>query len=387
MLASQTTDYEATLHSRTEFSFLASSKFWKDAALLREWELFLSGSDNLNIMYQSPPWLAFLQETGQIEAASVAVASKESGDLLGIVPLCMHRGTMPFDIAGRNLHQVPLRQVDLLGGELMLPQDQAIYDHFFLALDEAFPDCDCFILDSLSCSSFTWRYLQGSDILRRLFLPYIIDGTRDYHLLALPSTFKRYLAEFNRKKRYNLKRQLRILRESCPEEIELVRIESRGDVELWLEARRAIDQSQRHILSHRTDLKGEAKGARRMADLADRGLLRNYILRSDDQYIGCISGCQYRDIYTVWYILHNDDFAQFSPGTCTFFLAIEDLLDYRPVTMVNLGFGEPRQIFSTQMISQHATVVLFRKTARNRFYRASHSAFRAGVGWLKRMKL
>jgi hypothetical protein len=94
----------------------------------------------------------------------------------------------------------------------------------------------------------------------------------------------------------------------------------------------------------------------------------------------------YRDLYNVWYILHNNDFAKFSPGTGTFFLAIEDLLGYRPVTMVNLGFGDPRHIFSTQMVAQHATAVLFRKTARNRLYRASHSTFRAGVEWLKRMK-
>jgi hypothetical protein len=386
MAGVQAGKFESTCGRDAGIAFLTFPDLWQDGGLLREWEYFLSCSDNLNVMYQSPPWLAFLQETGQISLASIAVARAESGNLVGVVPLCEHIGKMPFDVAGRSLYDLPLRQVDLLGGELMLPPETEVYDRFFLALDEAFPDCECFILDSLSCSGFTWHYLQQSKVVRGRYLPYILDGKRDYHILRLPPTLRSYLAEFNRKKRYNLKRQVRILKNNCEKELELVRVESRKDIEIWIEARRAIDQSQRHVLPHRTDIKGEAKATRRMGDLADRGLLRNYVLRSGERYFGCISGCQYRDLYNVWYIIHNNDFAKYSPGTCTFFLAIEDLLAHRPAAMVNLGFGDPRQNFSTQMVAQHATAVLFRKTARNRLYRTSHSAFRAGVKWLKRMK-
>ena len=271
-----------------------------------------------------------------------------------------HRGTLGYDVAGHCLYNLPLRQVDLLGGELLLPPDMGIHDHFFLTLDHTFPEAECFLLDSLLCSSFTWRYLQESAVVRRRFLPYAIDGACDYHTLSLPPTFAGYLASSTARSviissgRYGFCT-------NCGEEIELVRVDSRADIDLWLTARYVIDRSKSRFSAEHIEKNGDAKAVRRMADLADRGLLRNYVLKSADQFFGCISGCQFRDTYNVWYIIHNQDFAKYSPGTSTFFLAIEDLLRYRPVKMVNLGFGNPRHMFSTQMIAQHATVILFAK--------------------------
>jgi hypothetical protein len=307
--------------------------------------------------------------------------------LLGMVPLCAHRGTLPFLVAGHSFFDLQLQQVDVLGGEPLLPPEVDIHDRFFLALEEAFPNAENFLLNSVSCSSFVWRYLQESSVIQNRYLPYVIHGTQNYHVLSLPPTFNDYLAEFGRKKRYNLKRQLRVLRENCGKELDLVRIESRTDIDLWLEARHAIDQSPQPIASARTPSIDDAKAVRyrRLADVADRGLLRHYILRSAGQFIACISGCQYRDIYNIWDIIYNKRFADFSPGTSILYLAIEDLLRYRPVKTVNFGFGDPQHSFSTQTVVRHAKIALFRKTLRNRFYRASHSIFRSCVESVKRV--
>jgi hypothetical protein len=383
MDAMQTKEYEAASLSYADFTFLTLPEVWQDAALLQEWERLVAHSDNLNVMYQSPKWLAYLQETGQIKSATIAVVRTEAGKIRGIVPLIQHRNFLPFNVSNHILYNLPLRQVDILGGELLLPPDHDIHNRFFLAINDVFPEAQCIDLSPLSGTRFTWHYLQESEVIRNLFLTYVIDGMRDYHTVPLPPTFELYLAQFSRKKRYNLNRQVRLLRDSCAEEIELVRVESRSQIELWLETRRAIDQSYRSRWNRPSDAQDEALLSRRMGDLADRGLLRNYVLKSAHEYFGCISGCQYGGIYHLWNILHNNRFGKFSPGTCTFFLAIEDLFNYRPVTKVNLGFGDPHQLFNTQVVEQHTTVVLFRKTLRNRLYRASHAGFRSCVEWVK----
>jgi hypothetical protein len=116
-----------------------------------------------------------------------------------------------------------------------------------------------------------------------------------------------------------------------------------------------------------------------LADLAKRGLLRNYVLMSGDQYIGQIAGCQYRNIYSVSSLGHNRELAKFSPGTTTLYLAVEDLLSHRPVDTIDMGFGEPRHRHSTQVVFKHAHVILFRKTFVNSLYRGTHAAFRSTV--------
>ena len=116
-----------------------------------------------------------------------------------------------------------------------------------------------------------------------------------------------------------------------------------------------------------------------MLDLAERGLLRSYVLTWRNQYVGQISGYQYGTVYTVTDMAHNREFAAFSPGTTTLYLAIEDLLAHRPVGLIDMGFGEPRHRHSTQVVFKYSRVILFRKGFVNWLCRGSHAAFRSGV--------
>jgi len=61
--------------------------------------------------------------------------------------------------------------------------------------------------------SFLWDYLRRSPVLRERFLWHAPAGVRPFHALELPDSYDKYLDRFGKKKRYNLKRQVRLLRE------------------------------------------------------------------------------------------------------------------------------------------------------------------------------
>jgi hypothetical protein len=83
----------------------------------------------------------------------------------------------------------------------------------------------------------------------------------------------------------------------------------------------------------------------RHCDIAERGLLRCYLLRAGDRPIACIHGKQHRAIYVVDYTFYHPDYEKFSPGTTALHLAIEDLLVHRPARSINLGYGVARHEF------------------------------------------
>ncbi len=210
--------YPGEFGNRRALAFLTSPEHWQDPALQREWKFLLDGSCNHNVMHQSPQWLAYLHATGQGDPVAVAVARNAAGNLRGVVPLCIHQGALQFDVAGRNLWSVRLREISLLGGEPLLPPDKDLYDRFFLSIREAFPDYESIFLGTLPCASFAWRYLHESEVIRRHYLPYYVDGISNYYMIPLAPTFTDFQTLIGRKKRYNLKRQHKQLGEICEKE-------------------------------------------------------------------------------------------------------------------------------------------------------------------------
>jgi hypothetical protein len=368
------------VRERPALHFLNSPRQWKDGTFQAEWCSFLRASGRENLMYQSPEWFAYLQETGQGDTLQIAVARDESETPVGVVPLCAHRGSIPFNAGGRRLWSLPTRQVTLLGGEPLLPPDRELHDRLFRSIGEVFPDFQTVLMAAVPCESFVWRYLQESQVIRDHYLLYVVEGISRYYMLRLPENFGDYLAQFSRKKRYNMKRQSRLLSEHCGSEVELVRVHSPADVAFWIKACDAIDDSHWPAESSRRTANRHAISHRRMLDLTNRGLMRSYVLRAGDQFIGYISGCQHRDTYFAWDITYDKRFSSLSPGATMLHLMIEDLLGDRPARLINFGFGEPRRLLPGQTAGRYASVLLFRKSLANRILRAAHHSFRSLVG-------
>ena len=385
MNAEQTVDNLATHHRQVAFSFLPFAEVWNDDALRRKWDQLIDDTENLMAMYQSPEWLAFLHHSGQVDWGTVALARDAAGNLRGLVPLCAHHGTLGYDVAGHCLYNLPLRQVDLLGGELLLPPEMGVHNHFFLTLDHTFPEAECFLLDSLSCSSFTWRYLQESAVVRRRFLPYAIDGACDYHTLSLPPTFAGYLAQFNRKSVIISSGRYGFCATIARRKSNWCAVDSRADIDLWLTARSCDRPVEVAFFSgtHREKRgrqsrpphgrPGRSRPVAKLRSQVGRSVLWLHFGMPIPRHLQRLVHHPQPGLRQVFarhlhVVSSNRGPAALSAG--------ED---------GELGVGNPRHMFSTQMSAQTSDSHSFSQNAANRFYRASHAALRSTVGFLKRL--
>ena len=352
---------------------------WYTADCRREWESLIAASDNINAVYQSSGWFEHLYRMMVAgERLSLVVARDHRGEAAGFITLRVGCTSLDFQVSGRTLGGVPLERAFIMGGQPLLPPDTALHDRLFEVLDSAFPDCSCLELAGVPSASFVWEYLNRSSLISSRFLVYPVDGFRPYHVLHLPATFREFGSHFSSKKRYNLKRQIRLLGGHEGAGLDLQVIESKGQVPALL-ATVTAEGGERW--KHQ-ELKPSSEAVRRYhdiyTDLAEHGMLLSYILCHGGRPIASIWGKRFGNVFLAESTSYDKSMAAFSPGTALFYLAMQDLIEKRGIRVVNFGFGAPAYRMSNA-VDHYASVILFRKTVPNRLIRASHSAFRSSA--------
>jgi hypothetical protein len=357
---------------------------WDCPVLRRDWQGLVDAADNLNVMYQSPAWFGHLRHMGEEEGLALAVSRDPAGRYTALAPLRVARCPLDFHVSGRKLGAITILQVCFLGGGPLGPHDPPSLDGLIQAALVAFPQADVLGFPAIQAESPLWRCLFNSPVIGERLFPYVIDGTQEYHVLLLPPTFAEYLARYDAKKRYNLKRQVRILREHGGD-LELRRIENSEDLPSYLDALAVLGLISPPLGS---SIEASSRCARRyrvLRSVAERGLLRSYVLSCGREIVGCIQGSQYREKYLVDAIRYRADYARFSPGVVMLHLAIEDLLAHRPARLINFAFGEPnRRHHQFNLILDYGSVLLFRRTLANRIRWAIHGSFRSSIRWVKK---
>jgi hypothetical protein len=366
------------------WTLLVTAEAWRSEEVLSTWNKLIADSNEPNVMYGSPEWFEYLQDQGGEHRLAVALARGTGGQVLGIVPLRIARYTLPFYVAGTTLGNFWLTRLWVLGDQFLMPERDALYQGLFAKLHTDLPECAVIGLDAVAEGSFLWRYLHESKHLRQLYLPYPLEGLRRYHTIPLPPTFDEYLAKFNAKKRYNLKRQVRILQDQAKGSLRLQCVDSPDQVDTLLDV--ASTLWPRHVPQWFSPVANRPDAHRRFTSLATRGFLRSYHLQSGSDPVACILGFQHRGIYVVDATMYNKALAHFSPGAVMQFMVLQDLISRRPVHLINFGFGDPESGYeSTNVYFGAAPFLLFRNTLANRMRRVTHATFRSAVATAKKI--
>jgi hypothetical protein len=307
----------------------------------------------------------------------LATVRDGAGAVVGVVPLRVARTGLTLDVAGRVLWESRARAVHILGSLPLLPADPALHDLLFAALDKEFAGCAAIAMASVPTESFLWRKVHGSRLLQSKFMPYAVHGVRGCHTIDLPMTVEEYRAKFGAKKRYNLGRQVRLIRRRCGG-LELRRIDLPHQVGGLV---RAMNAAREAAVPNRWNRPGPPIVDQRAAeDLAGRGLLLSYLLVCDGRPGAALMGVQYRDAYHLDAIFRDRSLDRFSPGSTALHLAIEDLIRNTPIRRIDLGFGEPTYTHSsTNAVEPRASLLLMRKTLANRLRRGTHATFQSLV--------
>lgn len=298
-----------------------------------EWGELLAHSDSPNDLFRSPEW--FENKLATKPQERVVLQQSDTGLALLLIGQQTLRP------------KIRLRTAQVLGAE---PLGEMC--DFFKSVFARFP-IDAVTMRLLPTASpfFHEATTEMSHVHERMRL----------HLLKLPPTFEEYLARFSSKHRKNLTRTMRLLTDH-----RLQSIDSAADVSEFLRVGASIARVswQSQVVDYL--IKDNAGWLAHLSDLAERRLLRSYLLWCGERPCAYVLGFQYRGYFHYSFIGHDPEFDRLSPGTVMLLRIIEDLIAHNSPTWMNFGEGDAlyKERFGSDAI-EVANVTVFRPTVTN----------------------
>jgi hypothetical protein len=345
------------------------------------WACLIAGSSGYDPLEQSPEYFDHLRGTHDASRLHLATVRGAGGAIAGVVPLRVASSSLKFEWSGHVVARSRARELRVLGSVPLLPADPLLHDSLFAALDIGFEDCPVIAMRSVPAESFLWRYIHESRYIQENLLVYIMYGVRGCHTMRLPPTMGAYWAKFDAKRRYNLKRQAKLLRERFGGLLELRRFDSPDQIEDLIDL---ITPAGGFAGLKNWNGETVAIDRRQAESLADRGLLLIYLVIGAGRPCAAMMGMKYRGVYYVESIPRDRSLDRFSPGVTAVQLSIEDLLHQTSIRKIDMGYGEPAyRHHSTNAVEPRACLLLFRKTLANRVLRRNHAMFESAVNLAK----
>jgi hypothetical protein len=359
-------------------SLLASVESWGADRLREEWQCVLESSDDRLVLFQSPEWFDHIHATEPAVRPALACVRDGDGHLIGVAPLVRTRHNLEYSIKRVRLGKSSLSLLEIPGGVPPLPEETGVYDRLFELLPRVARGHDGLYLRMLPTSSFGWRYLNESPLVRASFALCLPEGLSSSHVVDLPQTFKEYLSHFKSKTRYNLQRSVKQLRERGGGELELQRFEAPDEVPAFLDSAASVASLswQARCTDDRVDTTPFWR--QKLTDLARRGLLRSYVLRAGSHHCAFALGYQGRDVFHYVQVGYDPAFAAYSPGSVLLYLLLEDLTLHRRPRRASFGYGDSyyKQLFGN-VRSEEASVLLVNRRLTSRLKVDSYTAFRS----------
>jgi len=359
---------------RRKYSVHLSRNNWDSPEIRHAWARLIAEGSDADLLRKCPEFIDHLRSTQDPSQFYLAMVRDAVGSIVGLVPLHVACSGVRFDISGHVLAESRSRAVRILGSVPLLPADPVPHDLLFATLIQGFADCQAIAMPSVPTDSFLWHHVRESQFLKGKFLPYVMSGVRKCHIIPLPATVESYLAKFGAKRRYNLKRQRRILRDHFGGRLELRRFDSPHQVGDLVNL--ITPTGEFAGLRGWVESKAWTIDRREAESLAARGLILIYLLIGAGRPFAALRGLKYQGVYHLNGILRDRSLDRFSPGSTAIHLAIEDLIRSTSIRRIDLGFGSPAYPnSSTNVTEPRASLLLFRRTLANRLLRVTHATF------------
>jgi Acetyltransferase (GNAT) domain len=373
----------------SSWSVLVSASNPNSVGLRRQWRELLDASDDPFALYQSPEWFDHVRELEGITNASSFLAIRRDAHrgLVAVVPWFVTGERCHFPLVlGRCYWTRPIKMIKLVSGCLLVRPGGECFSSLFDAIHKRYPRWVVKIENVPVYGPF-YYYLQSSEKINHRYFLYQQSGLERIHLIPLPETYEQFLERYSAKKRYNLRRQFRLLSERTGRNLNWREYKSNGDVP-------ELHRSFVELLRQRGQLRSMNEGVAELPNfdseynsLARRNLLRSFVLKDGDRPICCILGYQSGKTFQLGNIAHDPEYAAFSPGVALLHLVIEYLINDKRTTSINLAYGDPKlDSRSTTIVLDYASYWLFPRTLRNRAVRACYHTFRGSVAALKGFK-
>lgn len=340
-----------------------------DDAFLRRWRELLAVSASPERIFQSPEFFDFLQSTATSgEGAELIVVSERSGGaIVGIVPVRLRIHSFDFRAGRHALAALDIPSVVLLGSVPLLPDDADALDALLQFLLDRYPRCQAVSMASMPLDCGLWRCISGSALLRRRYRRHLLYDWRACHQIPLPADFAAYLRQLSGKRRYNVGRQVRLLRAHGDGALELVCVERPVQVERLLAALDAVAPPQR---------RGQLLSDTTLRAFAERGLLLCYVLECAGRPCAVMMGLHFGGVLYLHNLFHDGALAHLSPGTVLLHQVIEQLCARGRCRVIDLGYGTPAYCHQSSNVTvQRTHLLMLRPSLRNRLACRLHQGF------------
>lgn len=349
----------------------------------RLWQASLDAHGGVDRMQQSPQWLEHKLRVGDrtnIELTTVF----DVETILGVVPTVRTQVDLSMRMAGMRLLGGGLPVRSILGNVPAVPADFKLMESMLLGLlDDDVLGVSIRMVPLRSVLYQTMSQLVGQ---KRGLALFSLREPFERHTLQLPGSFAQYLHQFDAKKRYNLKRQVRQLGMACGGEATLQEFSRPEQVEEFLQAiAELVDRSWQagvtNDLPRRTEL-----CLREYRSLAESGLFRSYVLYAGGQAAAYCVGLQYEDIYYFDATAYDPRQAAHSPGSVLLLMLVEALTadQDRRVRTVNFGYGDHDYKRSFGNVHELvAEVVLLKSTVGTRWKTGLYKSLQSCVNLLR----
>jgi CelD/BcsL family acetyltransferase involved in cellulose biosynthesis len=351
-----------------------------DQGLLLRWRELLAESESPGRLYQSPEFFDYLQATATDDGPPELLLLREraGGAIVGVIPIALRRHSFDFAAGRRQLARVAIPSIVLLGSAPLMPARTELFALLLRFLLAEYPRHQAVSLTALPQDSTLWRCISGTGDFARGYRLHLLNDWRDCHQIPLPASFEHFMSQFSSKRRYNLKRQQRQLRDHGQGRLDFHCIEHPGQLDMLHAALAALTTP-----AHRGELWTEAD----LLGFARRGMLLCYQLDCGGQACALMLGLRSGGTLYLFNVLHDSALDHLSVGTTMLHLAIEDLCDRRHFSMIDLGYGTPGHSYqSTNVTVRRAHLLLMRRNLRNRLASQLHHGFSSAIDWLKKNK-
>ena len=218
---------------------------------------------------------------------------------------------------------------------------------------------------SVTSDSFEWKFMEDENWRIEGSLVHRSHVSRLLHRLVLTSGFENYLStHFHKKKRYNLKRQARILESDAKSGVSVQCITDTADVPHFnMHVKAIANQSWKAAGAMPESVRDDTV----LIDVASKKLLRAYLLFMDGTPITYALGYQFDGVYHYSDIGFDETYGKYSPGCVLLFRMIEDLARNTSTKLINFGIGdsEYKRQFANDSVRDNSIIVL-RNSLRNR---------------------
>ena len=292
-----------------------------------------------------PEYLAAGFEGNQ---AAVLVASV--GDRsVGFLPYAVRRGRMPYRLGPLTVATMPYRELRIYGYHGDGEDHHAVLTALFTHLRrQVSSQVDVGVLSELSMRNPLRAFLEQPPEQVRRWLCIKLDK-RDSYRVEVKGSFEDYLKQrMGKKARYNLRRTLKLLDDSAGGPARVGTYTRPSQVDEFLRYARDIARLTYQWRLGYDTIRGTPRERDKLSFLADRGMLRSYILFTGDRPVAYCFGLVHNRVFEYNTVGYDPRVAALRPGTVLLYHILADLFNNRLADEVDFGAGpgEYKRMFS-----------------------------------------